>query len=74
MHFYAFYAPGSSWFTAVRLQDVVRCFKETLRFLKELSRSCYSVPGMTLYTSKEHMCRAALESTAFQAVDIMEAT
>eukprot|EP00435_Cladocopium_sp_Y103_P056992 s280_g19.t1 len=29
--------------------------------------------GMTLYTSKEHMCRAALESTAFQAVDIMEA-
>ena len=30
-------------------------------------------PGMTLYTSKEHMCRAALESTAFQAVDIMEA-
>lgn len=29
--------------------------------------------GMTLFTSKEHMCRAALESTAFQAVDIMEA-
>ena len=56
--------------TVVRLQDVVRFF----RFLKELSRSCYSVPGMTLYTSKEHMCRAALESTAFQAVDIMEAT
>ena len=27
---------------------------------------------MTLFTSKEHMCRAALESTAFQAVDIME--
>ena len=29
---------------------------------------------MTLFTSKEHMCRAALESTAFQAVDIMEAS
>ncbi|CAJ1341836.1 unnamed protein product [Effrenium voratum] len=29
--------------------------------------------GMTLYTSREHMCRAALESTCFQAVDIMEA-
>lgn len=29
--------------------------------------------GMTLYTRKEHMCRAALESTAFQAVDIVEA-
>ena len=33
----------------------------------------FTLQGMTLFTSKEHMCRAALESTAFQAVDIMEA-
>jgi len=29
--------------------------------------------GMTLFTKKEHLCRAALESTAFQTVDVMEA-
>eukprot|EP00931_Biecheleriopsis_adriatica_P004489 TRINITY_DN106147_c0_g1_i1.p1 TRINITY_DN106147_c0_g1~~TRINITY_DN106147_c0_g1_i1.p1 ORF type:complete len:654 (+),score=142.53 TRINITY_DN106147_c0_g1_i1:55-1962(+) len=29
--------------------------------------------GMTLYTKKEHLCRAALESTAFQTVDVLEA-
>mmetsp|Transcript_19447 Transcript_19447/g.43794 ORF Transcript_19447/g.43794 Transcript_19447/m.43794 type:complete len:636 (+) Transcript_19447:58-1965(+) len=29
--------------------------------------------GMTLYTKKEHLCRAALESVAFQTVDIMQA-
>ena len=66
--------PGSSWFTVVtvvtvvRLQDVVICFKVLEGIEPQLL-----VPGMTLYTSKEHMCRAALESTAFQAVDIMEA-
>lgn len=29
--------------------------------------------GMTLYTRKEHICRAALESVAFQTVDVLEA-
>eukprot|EP00441_Pelagodinium_beii_P037544 CAMPEP_0197628692 /NCGR_PEP_ID=MMETSP1338-20131121/6886_1 /TAXON_ID=43686 ORGANISM="Pelagodinium beii, Strain RCC1491" /NCGR_SAMPLE_ID=MMETSP1338 /ASSEMBLY_ACC=CAM_ASM_000754 /LENGTH=637 /DNA_ID=CAMNT_0043199683 /DNA_START=34 /DNA_END=1947 /DNA_ORIENTATION=+ len=29
--------------------------------------------GMTLFTKKEHLCRAALESTAFQTVDVMKA-
>jgi len=29
--------------------------------------------GMTLYTSREHICRAALESVAFSTVDVMEA-
>jgi len=29
--------------------------------------------GMTLYTRKEHICRAALESVAFQTVDVMHA-
>mmetsp|Transcript_92703 Transcript_92703/g.202920 ORF Transcript_92703/g.202920 Transcript_92703/m.202920 type:complete len:522 (+) Transcript_92703:126-1691(+) len=29
--------------------------------------------GMTLYTRKEHLCRAALESVAFSTMDVMEA-
>lgn len=29
--------------------------------------------GMTLYTRKEHLCRAALEAVAFSTVDVMEA-
>mmetsp|Transcript_35075 Transcript_35075/g.82028 ORF Transcript_35075/g.82028 Transcript_35075/m.82028 type:complete len:654 (-) Transcript_35075:290-2251(-) len=29
--------------------------------------------GMTLFTKREHICRAALESVAFQTVDIMQA-
>lgn len=29
--------------------------------------------GMTLFTKKEHFCRAALESTAFQTLDVLEA-
>jgi len=31
------------------------------------------VVGMTLYTRKEHICRAALESVAFGTVDVMQA-
>eukprot|EP00405_Crypthecodinium_cohnii_P009515 CAMPEP_0206440560 /NCGR_PEP_ID=MMETSP0324_2-20121206/12816_1 /ASSEMBLY_ACC=CAM_ASM_000836 /TAXON_ID=2866 /ORGANISM="Crypthecodinium cohnii, Strain Seligo" /LENGTH=1070 /DNA_ID=CAMNT_0053908269 /DNA_START=69 /DNA_END=3281 /DNA_ORIENTATION=- len=29
--------------------------------------------GMTLYTNREHLCRAALEAVAFSTVDVMEA-
>merc|ERR1719188_2232021 len=29
--------------------------------------------GLTLYTKKEHICRAALESVAFQTVDVLQA-
>jgi len=29
--------------------------------------------GMTLYTKKEHICRAALEAVAFSTVDVMQA-
>eukprot|EP00930_Biecheleria_cincta_P084581 TRINITY_DN74028_c0_g1_i1.p1 TRINITY_DN74028_c0_g1~~TRINITY_DN74028_c0_g1_i1.p1 ORF type:complete len:656 (-),score=117.90 TRINITY_DN74028_c0_g1_i1:217-1938(-) len=29
--------------------------------------------GMTLFTRKEHICRSALESTAFQTVDVLQA-
>lgn len=29
--------------------------------------------GMTLYTRKEHLCRAALEAVAFSTVDVMQA-
>merc|ERR1711862_640254 len=31
------------------------------------------VVGMTLFTNKRHICRAALESVAFQSVDVVEA-